>query len=121
MDTMNQVPTKPYFKVNEVCALTGVKSYVLRFWETEFPELSPTTDDEGNKVYQRSDVESILKIKHLLYTDKLPIDRAKLMFSEKESKSSAPLTTEDNIAKAKAKLRELMGLADSINQKYHIN
>lgn len=71
------IPNKSSFKVNEVCAITGVKSYVLRFWESEFEEISPLVSSNGNKVYEHCDIEAILMIKKLLFEDKLSIDRAK--------------------------------------------
>ena len=71
------IPNKSSFKINEVCALTGVKSYVLRFWELEFPEIAPEATDEGLKLYAPKDIETILKIKRLLFIDKLTIERAK--------------------------------------------
>lgn len=71
------IPNKSSFKVNEVCAITGVKSYVLRFWESEFEEISPLVSSNGNKVYEHRDIEAILMIKKLLFEDKLSIDRAK--------------------------------------------
>lgn len=77
---MNQpieIPNKSSFKVNEVCALTGVKSYVLRFWESEFTEIAPLMSSMGVKLYSHIDIEAILLIKKLLFDDKLTIERAK--------------------------------------------
>jgi DNA-binding transcriptional MerR regulator len=72
-----EIPNKSSFKVNEVCALTGVKSYVLRFWESEFPEISPLMSSSGLKLYEHKDIEAILLIKKLLFEDKLSIEKAK--------------------------------------------
>ena len=72
-----EIPNKSSFKINEVCALTGVKSYVLRFWESEFIEISPLTSSSGHKLYEHRDIESILLIKKLLFEDKMTIERAK--------------------------------------------
>ena len=72
-----EIPNKSSFKVNEVCALTGVKSYVLRFWESEFPEISPLMSSSGLKLYEHKDIEAILTIKKLLFDDKLSIEKAK--------------------------------------------
>ena len=58
-----EIPNKSSFKINEVCALTGVKSYVLRFWESEFPEISPLMSSSGLKLYEHKDIEAILLIK----------------------------------------------------------
>lgn len=72
-----EIPNKSSFKSNEVCALTGVKSYVLRFWESEFEEISPLESSSGQKLYEYRDIEAILLVKKLLFDDKLTIERAK--------------------------------------------
>lgn len=72
-----EIPNKSSFKINEVCALTGVKSYVLRFWESEFTEIAPLNSSSGQKLYEHRDIEAILLIKKLLFEDKLTIERAK--------------------------------------------
>lgn len=72
-----EIPNKSSFKSNEVCALTGVKSYVLRFWESEFEEISPLESSSGQRLYEYRDIEAILLIKKLLFDDKLTIERAK--------------------------------------------
>jgi DNA-binding transcriptional MerR regulator len=72
------IPNKSNFKFQELTPITGVKPYVIRFWETEFPEISPIASEEGQKLYSRSDVEVILKIKKLLFEDKLSIPEAKM-------------------------------------------
>ena len=71
-----EIPNKSSFKINEVCALTGVKSYVLRFWESEFTEIAPLMSSAGLKLYEHRDIEAILIIKKLLFDDKLSIERA---------------------------------------------
>jgi DNA-binding transcriptional MerR regulator len=72
-----EIPNKSSFKINEVCALTGVKSYVLRFWESEFTEIAPIVSSSGQKLYEHRDIEAILLIKKLLFEDKFTIERAK--------------------------------------------
>lgn len=72
-----EIPNKSSFKINEVCALTGVKSYVLRFWESEFTEIAPMTSSSGQKLYEHRDIEAILSIKKLLFEEKMTIERAK--------------------------------------------
>jgi DNA-binding transcriptional MerR regulator len=72
-----EIPNKSSFKINEVCALTGVKSYVLRFWESEFTEIAPISSSSGQKLYEHRDIEAILLIKKLLFEEKMTIERAK--------------------------------------------
>ena len=71
------IPEKIYFKIGEVCDLVGVQAHVLRYWETEFPMLSPQKNRSGQRSYRRRDVEIALRIKELLYEDMFTIAGAK--------------------------------------------
>ncbi len=72
-----QIPNKSLFKLNEVCGLTGVKPYVLRFWESEFDEIDPIVSSSGQKLYEHKDIEAIALIKKLLFEDKMSIEETK--------------------------------------------
>src|SRR5690242_3397674 len=72
-----EIPDKLYFKIGEVSELLGVEPYVLRYWETEFPVLSPKKSGTGHRLYRRKDVELLLRIKHLLYDKKFTIEGAR--------------------------------------------
>ena len=61
------VPDKLYFRIGEVSELCRLPAYVLRFWETEFPQLKPIKSSTGQRMYRRKDVEAVLRIKKLLY------------------------------------------------------
>ena len=71
------IPEKIYFKIGEVCDLVGVQAHVLRYWETEFPLLSPQKNRSGQRSYRRRDVEIALRIKELLYDELFTIAGAK--------------------------------------------
>ena len=71
------IPEKIFFKIGEVCDLVGVQAHVLRYWETEFPMLSPQKNRSGQRSYRRRDVEIALRIKELLYDDLYTIAGAK--------------------------------------------
>ena len=71
-------PAKSSYKFNEVTSITAVKPYVLRFWETEFSEISPELLEDGSKNYTQSDIDSIMTIKDLLFEQKMSIPEAKL-------------------------------------------
>jgi hypothetical protein len=71
-----EIPDKLYFKIGEVSELLGVEPYVLRYWETEFPILSPKKSGTGHRLYRRKDVELLLRIKHLLYEKRFTIEGA---------------------------------------------
>jgi DNA-binding transcriptional MerR regulator len=75
-----QIPDKLYFKIGEVSQLLGVEPYVLRYWETEFPLLSPKKSGTGHRLYRRKDVELLLRIRHLLYEQKFTIEGARQTF-----------------------------------------
>ena len=72
-----EIPDKLYFKIGEVSEILGLEAYVLRFWETEFPVLSPKKSGTGHRLYRRKDVELLLRIKHLLYERRFTIEGAR--------------------------------------------
>ena len=88
------IPNKSNFKFQELTPITGVKPYVIRFWETEFPEISPVLGDSGHKLYARKDVETILRIKKLLFEEKLTIPEAKIQLQNEESVVSVTASVE---------------------------
>src|ERR687894_901468 len=75
-------PVQEFFSIGEVCALTDLKPHVLRYWESQFKFLSPAKNRSGNRVYQRREVELILLVKHLLYTEKYTIEGARQKIDE---------------------------------------
>jgi DNA-binding transcriptional MerR regulator len=78
------IPNKSNFKFQELTPITGVKPYVIRFWETEFVEIAPVNSDSGQKIYARKDVEAIFKIKKLLFDEKMTIAEAKLAIKNRD-------------------------------------
>lgn len=72
-----QIPDKLYFRIGEVSDLTQTASYVLRFWETEFPTFKPLKSRSGHRLYRKQDVETILEIKRLLYEEGFTIEGAR--------------------------------------------
>ena len=77
MSNQVRIPAKSTFKQNEVCQITGVKPYVLKFWEEQFEEINPITSAVGKKLYEHGDIEAIALVKQLLFDYKLSIDDAK--------------------------------------------
>src|SRR5271165_703 len=76
-DRQQEIPDKLYFRIGEVSRLAGIKPYVLRFWETEFPGLGPKKSGTGHRLYRRKDVEMVLEIKRLLYEQRFTIEGAR--------------------------------------------
>jgi DNA-binding transcriptional MerR regulator len=74
---VSQIPDKMFFRIGEVSQITGVKPYVLRYWESEFRLLRPNKNKSGQRVYRRRDVETVLEIKDLLHARKFTIAGAK--------------------------------------------
>jgi DNA-binding transcriptional MerR regulator len=64
---IKELPDKLYFKIGEVSEIAALPSHVLRFWENEFPRINPKRTPSGQRLYRKSDIEFVLKIKHLLY------------------------------------------------------
>ena len=77
MDETAAIPDKLFFRIGEVSQLVGVEPYVLRYWESEFPGLSPKKSNTGQRMFRRKDVELLLHIKHLLYDRKFTIEGAR--------------------------------------------
>ncbi len=106
-----EIPDKLYFKIGEVTAIADLAAYVLRFWESEFPIISPKRTDAGQRLYRKSDIESILMIKHLLYDKKFTIEGArksmKIMKKQKKESPSPPALDEIRTA-----LRQIRSLLD---------
>ena len=86
------IPEKLYFRIGEVSELCDLPAYVLRFWETEFPQLKPVKSNTGQRMYRRKDVENVLRIKRLLYDEGFTIAGARQHLKDNKSeKNQAPL------------------------------
>ena len=78
----SEEPVQEFFSIGEVCTLTDLKPHVLRYWESQFRFLNPAKNRSGNRVYQRREIELIMLVKHLLYTEKYTIDGARQKVDE---------------------------------------
>lgn len=75
---MTSLPSeKLYYKIGEVAEAAGVRTSVLRFWETEFPFLKPVKSSSGQRLYSKNEVDLVLQVKHLLYNEKFTIEGVK--------------------------------------------
>ena len=111
------LPDKIYFKIGEVSEIVGVEPYVLRYWETEFDLLKPSKAPSRHRLYKKKDVELLLDIKRLLYTEGFTIEgaRKKLKEVKKEEKDQLKLPLADQkyktaLAKIKKDLESLRRL-----------
>ncbi len=73
----DRIAPREYYSIGEVCDLTGLKPHVLRYWETQFRDLSPAKNRAGNRVYRPREIKIIQLVKHLLYEEKYTIDGAR--------------------------------------------
>src|ERR1700730_21442 len=108
------IPDKLYFRIGEVAGLCRLPAYVLRFWETEFPQLRPVKSSTGQRMIRKRDVESVVRIKKLLYEDGFTIHGARLQL-RKETKSDRtqtalpfPASPSVNVAHVRHELQQIL-------------
>jgi len=109
------IPEKLYFRIGEVAQLCRLPAYVLRFWETEFPHLKPVKSSTGQRMYRHKDVESVLRIKKLLYEEGFTIAgaRQQLRVENKTDKKQNPLPFPERTSDLKyirQGLKDILGL-----------
>lgn len=111
---------KLYYSISEVSKLTSLKQYVLRYWETEFPELRPSKNRAGNRIYRLNDIKTIFQIKKLLYEEKFTIEGArqklKSLHKDQETQIDIPfkeMSKEQLILDLKKDVMELMSMFES--------
>ena len=117
----DQLAAKPFFKIGEVAKLLGVKTHVLRYWESEFPSLKPKKNPSGQRIYAHVDIEAIVEIRNLLYNERYTISGARQMLARQrelalgeadEVSASLPKT----LADLKETIHELLAILDRLPQ-----
>ncbi len=110
-------PVQEYFSIGDVCQLTDLKPHVLRYWESQFRFLNPVKNRSGNRVYQRREIELIMLVKHLLYTEKFTIEGARKRIEQYRRTGS--LKTEarfalqqESIENLTRELRDILAIID---------
>ena len=110
------IPDKLYFRIGEVATLCHLPAYVLRFWESEFPQLRPVKSSTGQRMYRKRDVESVMRIKQLLYEQGFTISGARQQLRAEvksdKSQSAIPFPTQavPEIQHIRQGLREILEL-----------
>ncbi|HEX8616391.1 MAG TPA: MerR family transcriptional regulator [Thermoanaerobaculia bacterium] len=115
------VKEEKLYKIGEVCKLADLQPYVLRYWETEFPQLSPNKSGGGQRLYTRPELDTILRIKDLLYKEGFTIAGAKKRLEQETNEAAiaaatppvAPPPSSDALANVKRELREILALLSS--------
>jgi DNA-binding transcriptional MerR regulator len=118
------IPEKLYFRIGEVARLCRLPAYVLRFWETEFPQLKPIKSSTGQRMYRRRDLENVLRIKTLLYDQGYTIAgaRQQLRSEAKASKSQVGLPFPrsggtDGLKRVRQGLQEILSILSSSSKR----
>ena len=129
---MEFIPTKLYYKIREVAEIVGVQAHVLRFWETEFPSLSPPKSKSGQRTYRPRDIEMLLRIRHLLYEEGFTIPGARkrlgirsrntvpetvseekpLEKQKPQKRKAKPAQKPERLSKVKSELENILTLLD---------
>ena len=121
------IPDRLYFKIGDVARICEVETYVLRFWETQFPQLKPNKSGTGQRLYRRREVELALEIKRLVHAEGYTLSGARQVLGEAHRRhkpqANLPLTGDETgqrldsaaaaIGRARAELREIAGMLAS--------
>ena len=89
-DNSPLIPDRLYFKIGDVARICGVEAYVLRFWESQFPQLKPNKSGTGQRLYRRKDVELVLKIKNLVHAEGYTLSGARQALEHSNARKSSP-------------------------------
>ncbi len=101
---LQQPRSKLFYRIGEVSRITGLEPHVLRYWETEFPQISPDKGRSGQRLYKKKDLDTILKVKQLLYREGFTIAGARKKLKGNDDDLTVVIET------AKNELREILEL-----------
>jgi DNA-binding transcriptional MerR regulator len=93
-----EIPDRLFFRIGDVAEIAGVETYVLRFWESEFPMLTPKKTSNGQRQYRRKDVETVLEIKRLLYAEGYTIAGARKVLQDRVRLKKRPQAQKEQSA-----------------------
>jgi DNA-binding transcriptional MerR regulator len=115
------IPDKLYFRIGDVAKLCGVETYVLRFWETEFPQMRPNKSGTGQRLYRKRDVELAMRVRKLLHDEGYTIAGARQVLAHENARSKSPqlplieggsgsAQVQAKLKRVRSELRELLGV-----------
>jgi DNA-binding transcriptional MerR regulator len=110
-----RIARREYFSIGEVCEMAGLKPHVLRYWETQFKELSPSKNRAGNRVYRAREIKLIELVKHLLYEEKYTIDGARRRLEKLREEGDL-----DEVAGQALDRQTLRRVREGLNELLHI-
>lgn len=122
-EELKKIPDKMAFKIGEVAELLGVKTYVLRYWETEFEALRPKKSNQNQRMYTRKDLETVLLVRKLLHRDRFSIEGARkalknLKAQVKKEKSNEAAVV--NFQLMSQELRDILATVRSLKAKLEV-
>ena len=100
------IPDRLYFKIRDVAQLCGVETYVLRFWETQFPQLKPNKSGTGQRLYRRRDVELALDIKRLVHAEGYTLSGARTVLEQGQRRPGASKNPQSNLPPAASQSKQ---------------
>ncbi len=109
-----------FYKISEVSTITGLEAYVLRYWQTEFPILRPQKSRGGQRIYQKKDIETILKIKQMLYEKGFTIAGARKALTARSGEPSDPAAqpiSKEFIYRLRGELADILRILSSYEKK----
>jgi len=114
---VGDIPEKLFFKIGEVSRLTGLAPYVLRYWETEFPQIHPRKGAGGQRIYRREDVVAVLEIRKMLHAEGYTIAGARRKLGRGRAQAGAGEGKREAVAKAQEGLRDLLTLMENTDSR----
>jgi DNA-binding transcriptional MerR regulator len=111
-----EIPDKLYFRIGEVSRLCDLPAYVLRFWESEFPQLKPHKGGTGQRLYRRRDVEAVLHIKSLLYDEGYTISGARQVIKSEQRQKAPQLALDIEVASPSGSIQQLRKLRKEMRE-----
>ena len=119
MSVRRELPAKLYYRIGEVAGIVGVEPHVLRYWETEFRSVRPQKSAKGQRIYSRRDVETLLKVKDLLYAHRFTIAGARRKLREGGVEPVAPdVVNSEEAKRMRETLVELRGELVALMQEF---
>jgi DNA-binding transcriptional MerR regulator len=107
------IPDKLFYRIQEVAKIAGVKPHVLRYWETEFPQLSPRKDMNDQRRYTKADITLVLRVKKLLYEERYTIAGAKRRLRQETARDALPGGIDPkNLRALRSDVSDLLSLLD---------
>ena len=102
---MQELPRKAFYRLSEVCQYTDTQPYVLRFWESEFPQLSPEAGVNGQRIYRKKDIDLVCRIKELLYDEEYSLEDARKQLAQELAHGKRPVASRAKLHAAPGEAR----------------